>query len=116
MFEFKNKNQWKISGVSSVDHRTVISSPSSALSQFLHNVTEYTYTNKEAQQEEDHKYYHPGPDAAQVRSSTNTGDDIRPGTIRNAAGICQESCSGILDSTDSGKIDAKHNPEDKAKW
>lgn len=98
MFEFKNKNESKITGVSSVD-RTVISSPSSALSQFLHNVTEYTYTNKEAKQEEDHKYYHPCPDAVYVGSSTNSSDYTRPTGIRNTVGISNECVSGILDSS-----------------
>ncbi len=99
--------------VSSVD-ATVLCSPSSTLSQFLHNVTEYAYTNKCAKQEEDHKNYHPSPDATQVRSSSNTGDHRSPSLIGDTVGICHESSSSGLNISKSREVDTKHNPEDEA--
>jgi len=85
------------------------------LGQFLHNVAEYAYTEKETKEEEDHKYYHPWPQAIQVRSLTNFGDDTSPCSVLDAGSISHKSSSWGLNSTDPGEIDAEHNPEDKAK-
>jgi hypothetical protein len=78
-------------------------------------VTEYTYTNKETEQKENHECKHPSIHTPQVSCHTNPSKEGVPIRIRDTCRVCQESSSLGPECSDPVKIDGKHNPEDKAK-